>query len=216
MSRPYIKINSMTHSSDGVLSLDCTYYKLRNSDPSSRTLTVSGLSSSFSVTLTHDSVDYSSGRVSEGITFSIATLGTSSTTTYVAPTFRYTFGGTVSSGNTRVSFTMNGISLGSVTASSAALDTYLSNIASSLVFSGTNSGYSVTAGTDSLVFYGPSYSGNRYNGVTISLASVNGASGGASFTYSQVLGSYSNGTNNYAVVLNYSSLGGSTNYTLSV
>ena len=133
---------------------------------------INGFSSSIPFSVS--SVDSSS----EVHTFSIPTLGTSSTTTYTNPTATLTFGGTPSSNPTatNVKITIAGQQLSSVTASTSVLATYLSTVASSFVFTGNASGYSATPGTNSITFTAPY--GNTNNAVALTAT----YSGTASFS----------------------------------
>ena len=112
MSRPYFKIQSMSYSTP-VLTMNYTFHKLRGGG----TISVAGLSSSFSF---FESNSNSSGEGGSIIlasdyntkTFSMGTLGTSSTATYNAPTPRtFTFTGTVSSAGTNTRISLAGVNL---------------------------------------------------------------------------------------------------------
>ena len=218
MSRPYLNINSLTYAAS-VLTMNFTYHKLRSPITNNRTLVITGFSSSMVFTESHASSEYTR-KNSETLTFTVPTLGTSSTTTYIDPILKLNFGGTAGNTTTNMLFTLNGLSLGSVTASTTVLSTYLANIASTLVFSATNSGYSVVAGTDSLVFSGSKNTGNYYNGVTLSVVSTANSSG-STFTFSYPgtytgLGTFSSGVNVYPVFVNYNLLGANDGYTFIV
>ncbi len=208
MSRPYFNINSMSYTSP-VLSMNYTYYKLRSSTPASRTLQIDGFSGSISFTSSHDDVDYSSGRTSDTLTFSVATLGTSSTTTYTPATVTYAFSGTAST-TSNVRFTLHGATLSSATASGPTLSTFLSSIVSSFVFSGTNTGFSAAVSSNSIVFTAPTTSGTVYNNLAVTVAGPLGA-GGSTLTYSVSGQTFSGGVNTNTAVLSYPALGYSNN-----
>ena len=204
MSRPYLHINSVSYATP-VLTLNYTFFRLRGDNPSARTLTVAGLSSSFTFVETHVDSDYAVGSNSESLTFSVATLGTSSTTVYTAPALAITYGGTVSA-TTNIKYQLQGLQLSSFTASlgvnGPTLSNFLTALANSFVFSGANTGFSAAATSNSIVFSAPN--GNLYNGFTVSGAIVIGAS---SFTYSNG-NTFSGGVNTYPMIVSYTNLGG--------
>jgi hypothetical protein len=204
MSRPYLNINSMTYSA-GVLSMNYSYYKLRSATPASRTLTITGFSSSISFVQTHDNVDYSSGRNSDYITFSVGSLGTSSTTSYTPASTVITFGGTPST-TSNVVFTLNSLPLGSVTSSVSTLSTYLSSIASGLAFSATNSGFVATATGTTLTFTAPVTTGTVNNSLALTMVATRGA-GGSTLTWSSVA-VFAGGVNTHTPLLTYTTIGG--------
>lgn len=212
MSRPYIKINSMAYS-DSVLSMDYTYYKLRSATPNTRTLTVTGFSSSLSFTTSHDNVDYSSGRVSETLTFSVTNLGTSSTTTYTPSSISYVFGGTPST-TSNVTFTLQGATLSSATSSSATLATFLSSIVNGFSYGSTNANFTASVSGNTIIFTAPAYSGTIFNNIAISAKGGLGGAAGATLTYSvsgqgttYSNGTFSGGVNTNRAILSYDDLG---------
>lgn len=210
MSRPYIKINSMTYSAS-VLSMDYTYYKLRSATPNTRTLTVSGFSSSFTFTQSHDSVDYTSGRVSEAVTFSIANLGTSSVTTYTPATVTYAFSGTPST-TSNVLFTLQGVTISNATASGPTLSVFLTSIVDGFSF-GTNTGFSASVSGSSIIFFAPTYSGTVYNNLATAVKGGLGTALGATLTYSVSGRTFSGGINTNRATVTY--LGYSSNLTFN-
>ena len=205
MSRPYININSMTYSND-VLYMDYTYYKLRSSTPNTRTLTITGFSSSFTFTQSHSSVDYSAGRVSEGVTFSIITLGTSSTTTYIPSTVTYAFSGTPSTAS-NVTFLIQGITLSSATASGNTLAPFLTSIVTGMSFSGPSLGFAASVSGSSIIFTAPSNTGTINNNLTTVVKGNLGNAIGASLTYSATGKTFSGGVNINTAVITYGNLG---------
>lgn len=202
MSRPYFNINSMSYTSP-VLTMNYSFYKLRSATPNSRTLTITGFSNSISFVETHNSCDFS-GLTSETLTFSVPTLGTSSTTTYTPSTYGIVFGGTPST-STNVILSLQGSNLGSFTASGSVLSTYLTSIATGLAFSGVNSGFTASVSGSTLTITAPKNTGTIYNNTAVTLAVVIG-SGGSTLTYSAAT-SLTGGVNIHTPVLSYGPLG---------
>ena len=184
-----------------VLTMNYTFYKLRGGG----TMSITGFSNSFIYTETLSHSETVKGLNSKSVTFSVGVLGTSSTTTYVDPAgLTFTFGGTATPGTTNLIFNLNGLSLGSVTASGTTVSNLLSSVANSLVFSGVNAGFSVTSSSNQLLFSAPTAKGNFHNGVTISMT-VTGAL--SSFTYSPTIASFSGGQNVHKITLSFGNLG---------
>ena len=230
MSRPYFKIQSMSYSTP-VLTMNYTFHKLRGGG----TISVAGLSSSFSF---FESNSNSSGEGGSIIlasdyntkTFSMGTLGTSSTATYNAPTPRtFTFTGTVSfvsvaaGTNTKISLAgVNLLGASGVTASIAAagggatLSNYITQLYNNLSFSGAATGFTAvtasvgTSSVDSLIFSAPANTGDLENDVQIVVTKTTGASSFA--TASSSTQTFGNGSTTYNLVLSYPRLGGGTTF----
>ena len=184
-----------------VLTMNYTFYKLRGGG----TMSITGFSNSFIYTEILSHSETVKGLNSKSVTFSVGVLGTSSTTTYVDPAgLTFTFGGTAAPGTTNLRFNLNGLSLGSVTASGTTVSNLLSSVANSLVFSGVNAGFSVTSSSNQLLFSAPTTKGNFNNGVTISMT-VTGAL--SSFTYSPTIVSFSGGQNVHKITVSFGNLG---------
>ena len=222
MSRPYFKIQSMSYSTP-VLTMNYTFHKLRGGG----TISVAGLSSSFSF---FESNSNSSGEGGSIIlasdyntkTFSMGTLGTSSTATYNAPTPRtFTFTGTVSSAGTNTRISLAGVNLltaSGVTASIAAagggatLSNYITQLYNNLAFSGAATGFTAvtasvgTSSVDSLIFSAPANTGDLENDVQIVVIKTSGASSFATASSSTQI--FGNGSTTYNIVLSYPRLGG--------
>jgi len=201
--------------------MNYTFHKLRGGG----TISVAGLSSSFSF---FESNSNSSGEGGSIIlasdyntkTFSMGTLGTSSTATYNAPTPRtFTFTGTVSfvsvaaGTNTRIS--LAGVPLlgaSGVTASIAAagggatLSNYITKLYNALSFTGAAAGFTATSSVDSLIFSAPANTGDLENDVQIVVALTKGASSFATASSSTQI--FGNGSTTYNIVLSYPRLGG--------
>ena len=221
MSRPYFKIQSMSYSTP-VLTMNYTFHKLRGGG----TISVAGLSSSFSF---FESNSNSSGEGGSIIlasdyntkTFSMGTLGTSSTATYNAPTPRtFTFTGTVSSAGTNTRISLAGVNLltaSGVTASGGpTLSNYITQLYNNLSFSGAATGFTAvtasvgTSSVDSLIFSAPANTGDLENDVQIVVIKTTGASSFA--TASSSTQTFGNGSTTYNLVLSYPRLGGGTTF----
>lgn len=203
MSRPYIKENSASYASP-TFSVKFAFHKLRGGG----TISIAGLSNSVSFSITHsNSLIYGDGTDYRAYDVTVGSLGTSSTTTYSPATLTIAYGGTVST-TTNVKYQLNGIQLSSYTASTTAptLSNFLSGLVSSFVFT---DGSTASAGTNSITFTAPKYTGNAYNGITVSGPIVIGAS---SFTYSNGA-TFSGGYNIYNMSLSYPNLGATNNFT---
>ena len=217
MSRPYFKIQSMSYSTP-VLTMNYTFHKLRGGG----TISVAGLSSSFSF---FESNSNSSGEGGSIIlasdyntkTFSMGTLGTSSTATYNAPTPRtFTFTGTVSSAGTNTRISLAGVNLltaSGVTASGGpTLSNYITQLYNNLSFSGAATGFTAvtasvgTSSVDSLIFSAPANTGDLENDVQIVVTKTSGASSFATASSSTQI--FGNGSTTYNIVLSYPRLGG--------
>ena len=217
MSRPYFKIQSMSYSTP-VLTMNYTFHKLRGGG----TISVAGLSSSFSF---FESNSNSSGEGGSIIlasdyntkTFSMGTLGTSSTATYNAPTPRtFTFTGTVSSAGTNTRISLAGVNLltaSGVTASGGpTLSNYITQLYNNLSFSGAATGFTAvtasvgTSSVDSLIFSAPANTGDLENDVQIVVTKTSGASSFATASSSTQI--FGNGSTTYNIVLSYLRLGG--------
>ena len=221
MSRPYFKIQSMSYSTP-VLTMNYTFHKLRGGG----TISVAGLSSSFSF---FESNSNSSGEGGSIIlasdyntkTFSMGTLGTSSTATYNAPTPRtFTFTGTVSSAGTNTRISLAGVNLltaSGVTASGGpTLSNYITQLYNNLSFSGAATGFTAvtasvgTSSVDSLIFSAPANTGDLENDVQIVVIKTTGASSFATASSSTQI--FGNGSTTYNIVLSYPRLGGGTTF----
>jgi len=210
--------------------MNYTFHKLRGGG----TISVAGLSSSFSF---FESNSNSSGEGGSIIlasdyntkTFSMGTLGTSSTATYNAPTPRtFTFTGTVSfvsvaaGTNTKISLAgVNLLGASGVTASIAAagggatLSNYITQLYNGLSFSGAATGFtavtaSVGASVDSLIFSAPANTGDLENDVAIVVTKTSGLSSFATASSSTQI--FGNGSTTYNLVLSYPRLGGGTTF----
>ena len=95
MSRPYININSASLAGP-TLSLNMTFYKLRGGG----TMSITGFSNSVSFNENHSNSDGVVGLNYETNIATVNQIGTSSTTTYIAPTLTIVCGGTVSATTT--------------------------------------------------------------------------------------------------------------------
>lgn len=211
MSRPYININALTYS-NSVLSMDYAYYKLRGGG----TMSITGFSNSISFSETDN---YSNN---ETWTFSVPTLGTSSTTQYPSnSSFAIVFSGTPSAVTTKstIAIQIAGVNvINTFTASGVTLSNFISGAAAVASFSGAAAGFGVTStsnGTYStLTFTAPTNTGNYYNGLTAAVTVVKGTAG-STLTYS-VGNTFSGGVNLYNVTLSYPKLGGVDTYTYSI
>ena len=205
MSKPYFRINSVTYStSNKVLTMNYTFYKLRGGG----TVNILGLSNSISFTETNS---YAPGGALTK-TFSVNTLGTSSTATHNNPNHTWTFGGTPSA-TSNVKFFVGGTKYADVTSSGSDLTTFMQAIYASFSTS-TNRVYattSTTGNTASFTIYAPY--GGYYNGTAVTASATRG-SGGATLNWTSTGGSsqsatFSGGVTTYNIVIDYPKLGDS-------
>ena len=207
MAKPYFRINSATYSSSN-LTLNYTFWRNRGSIFGGADLTVTGISSTSSLTF-NESETYELGSNTKSI--AVVNLVGSGNSTFTDPsTLTWTFAGTPATASTNVKLTIDDTILGStqlssVTASSGVLSTFLSAIASSVT--GNSSGVSVTATSTTLSVNVPS-TGNKYNNkqVLLNLAKGTGtiiATSSAGVTNSAT---FSGGVTNFSI--GFSSLAG--------
>jgi len=194
MSRPYFNISAATYSG-GILSINQDYSRLRGGG----VISITGFSQSVTYSTTQS---YAFG---EYRTFSITTLGTASSTTYVNPSVILTFSGSPSSTASNTKITLAGFQIVNATSSTTSLSSYLSTIATSVSLTGSNANFVVSAGTNSIGIYAPTSSGNQYNGVTVSVT-LTGVTG--SMTYSGAGRTFSGGANIYTLNCSHTVLGG--------
>ena len=203
MSKPYFRINSATYSGSN-LTINYTFWRNRGSIFGGSDLTVTGISSTSSLTFNQPKT-YNLGEEVKSIT--VVNLSGGDRTSYVDPTaITWTFGGTPST-DTNVKLTIDNTTLGltqlsSVTASSSSLSTFLGSIASSIV--GNSSGVVATSTSTTLVVSVPS-TGNRFNNKQVFL-NLSQGSGGAT-----ILATSSAGVTNSATFS-----GGVTNFSIGV
>jgi hypothetical protein len=215
MSRPYFNIDNITYTG-ATLSLYLTYFKLRTNAISGATFSIDGFSNSLVYTLTNSNsqtADYDTNpaTIGEEIPYdllekNIATLGTSSTTTYTQPTYTVSYGGTVSSTTSlRVQILgVNVVNLTSVAALGGSTSTqFLATTTFS--FTGAAANFTGTISSNSLIFTAPTNTGNRYNGLTAVSIIANAA--GSTLATASTGNTFSGGLNNYTLLLNYLPLG---------
>jgi hypothetical protein len=166
MSKPYIKINSASHSG-GVLGIDYTFLKLRGNMSGGGDITILGLSDSISF-YQPDSYTYN-----EVATFSVPTVAPGAGAAYSDPSaITWTFAGVpngIGTTATNAKYTLAGVELSNYTASTATLSVFLTGLVSSFVFGGTATGFSALAGSNTVTFNVPANSGNTYNSTGILL-----------------------------------------------
>jgi hypothetical protein len=213
MSRPYFNIDNLTYVG-GTLSLYLTYFKLRTNSSSGSTFSIDGFSNSLVYTVTNSNsttadYDFNTATVGEELPYDLfqknTTLGTSSTTTYTAPTLTFVYSGTVSTTtNLRVQILgVNVVNLTSVSALGASTSTQFLATAT-FSFTGAAANFTGTISSNSLIFTAPTFTGNLYNGLTAaSLVTQNNSS----FATSSTGNTFSGGLNNYTLLLNYTQLG---------
>lgn len=163
MAKPYFRIDSATYSSSN-LTLNYTLWRNRGSIFGGSDLTVTGISSTSSLTFNEPEYYDLDGK-SKSIT--VVNLEGAGNTTFTDPSsITWTFAGTAATNSTNVKLTIddpklgNGRQLSSVTASSLTLSTFLSAIASSIT--GNSSGVSATSTATTLVVSVPN-TGNKFN-----------------------------------------------------
>lgn len=196
MSRPYFKINSLSYAGP-TLSVNYSFFKLRGGG----TVSVTGFSNSVSWNETSSNSDVSN-LTYDVQPVTVATLGTSSTTTLTEGSATITFGGTVST-TTNLKIQILGVQVVNATASTYAPT--LSNFLSGITFSFTGAAANFTASqTATTITFTSLNSGNIYNNTTASISTV--VIGGSSFTWSNG-NTFSGGLHNYTVILSYDKLG---------
>lgn len=203
MSKPYYRVNSATYSSSQ-LTINYTFWRNRGSILGGSDLTITGISSTSSLTF-YEPQTYNLGGVTKTLT--VVNLEGSGNTSFVDPaSISWVFAGTPST-TTNATLTIDDPVLGStqllsVTSSGSVLEDFLSDIVSSV--DGNSSGVSSTSTTDTLVVSVPS-TGNKFNGKALTLNLTQG-SGGASIvgTSNQGLtnsGTFSGGVTNFSIGL---------------
>ena len=203
MSKPYFKINSATYSGS-LLTINYTFWRNRGSVLGGSDLTVTGISSTSSLTF-YEPDTYNLGSKTK--TLPVVNLVGSGNTSFVDPAaIIWTFSGTPST-TTNAKLTVDDPILGStqlssVTASNSDLETFLSSVASSIV--GNSSGVSAVSTSTTLTVTVPS-TGNKFNDKALTLNLTKG-SGGSTIagTSNQGLtgsGTFSGGVTNFSIGL---------------
>lgn len=209
MAKPFFRIDSATYSSSN-LTVNYTFWRNRGSIFGGANLTVTGISSTSSLTF-NEELSYDLDGKTKSLT--VVNLEGSGNTTFTDPSsIVWTFGGTPST-TTNAKLTINdpklgnGQQLSSVTASSSSLSTFLSAIASSVT--GNNSGVAVSAGANTLTVTVPS-TGNKFNSKQVFLNLAIGAGGSTIIATSSAgvtnSATFSGGVTNFSIGL--SSLAG--------
>ena len=217
MSKPYFKINSATYSSS-LLTINYTFWRNRGSVLGGSDLTVTGISSTSSLSFYEPNI-YNLGGKTKSI--QVVNLQGGSGATYVDPAaIVWTFSGTPST-TTNAKLTIDNTILGStqlssVTSSNSNLATFLSSIASSIV--GNSSGVSAVSTSTTLTVSVPN-TGNKYNNKALTINLTKG-SGGSTIvgTSNQGLtnsGTFSGGVTNFSIGLSTFRGGYDQEYTVS-
>jgi len=204
MSRPFININSASHTG-GTLSLDYSYAKLRNYTQTA-TMSITGFSNSviFTEDRTESGVNYREGGDPYDLQdVTVGSLGTSSTATYVSDSsLTIIFGGTPST-TSNIKLQILGVTAtpaSGVTSSDAILSNYINSVAGGLSLTGFSLTYSTTGNTSSLVITADN-TGAMYNNLAAALT-VSIGSGGSTLTYSTGT-TFSGGITDYNLTLYY-------------
>jgi hypothetical protein len=217
MSKPFFRIDSATYSSSN-LTLNYTFWRNRGSIFGGSDLTVTGISSTSSLTF-NEPLTYDLDGASKSIT--VVNLEGADRTTYTDPSsITWTFGGQSATASSNVKLTIddpklgNGQQLSSVTASSLSLSTFLSAIASSI--SGNSSGVSATSTATTLVVSVPN-TGNKFNGkqVYLNLDAGTGTIIGTSSAGVTNSATFSGGVTNFSIGLSSLSGGFTDTYEIS-
>lgn len=193
MSRPYVNINSVSYNStNDVLTLDITALRLRGSS----TLSIGGLTTSQTISLSDGYYNSSSFTFSANIEAATAS-GLPSTTTFTPATAQFEFSGTASGGATKTNlkislfpgpvnvFGAGGYTFSSTQSIAAALATLNANVSAVPV------GVTSSVSGNTLIFTAPDGTGKYYNGND---AKITGAVlGGFTFSASEYSGTWDGG-----------------------
>lgn len=202
MAKPYFRIDSVTYSSSN-LTINYAFWRNRGSIFGGSDLTVTGISSTSSLTFNEESSYNLEGDVKS---LTVVNLEGAGNTTFTDPLpITWTFDGLPDT-DSNVQLTIddpklgNGQQLSSVTASDTTLSTFLSDIATSIT--GNSSGVSATSTATTLVVSVPN-TGNKFNSMELFLNLVSGsgtivATSSAGVTNS---GTFSGGVTNFSIGL---------------
>jgi hypothetical protein len=219
MSRPYFNINESSFSG-GTLSVNLTYYKLRDNNKGILgTVSVDGFSGSTILNLSsfNDTPDPWQNANTATFEVDLLTIGnpgipTLAGSSFVAPTIVYTVTGTPSI-TTSATVSIGGVNITNYNGTSS-LDGFLTSLSNN--FNASASQFfpvgtwdmtpDIITATQGSLTITTNNTGNYYNGTNFNISLLQGA-GGATIAFARSTNTFSGGSTTYKMQLNYAPLG---------